>query len=132
MKKSELKQLIKEEIESIIKEETQTGIMLGYLILWNGIPSHINYANFYESEIEWGGKNPDDFDFVITYKEKMVKGDMIWFLYKSENEAQKLVNDINNSRVLSKDWRWRDYKKFEVEENVNSNQFQVVPVSISW
>jgi hypothetical protein len=110
-------------ISEVLNEVEENSILLGYMLLWKGIPSKI----ILRSEFD---KIDDKVTYTIVYKNKLVKSDLSWILFKSQEEIQNLINSLKGETVASHDWR--NYKQFNIEDNLDSNSFKIVPVTVNW
>lgn len=133
MKKSELRQIIKEEITNALNEN-QSPILLGYILLYNGLPSRIYKVNelLYRKTYL-----PEGTDFVIYSKKSLTKSDIIksWFLYNSKEEIQEKINSLKGDvSVVQQNWNDKidDMITKSSINNLDFNSFKISPVTINW
>lgn len=110
-------------ISEVLNEVEENSILLGYMLLWKGIPSKINPRSEFD-------KVDDKVTYTIVYKNKLVKSDLSWILFKSQEEIQNLINSLKGETVASHDWR--NYEQFNIEDNLDPNSFKIVPVTVNW
>lgn len=110
-------------ISEVLNEVEENSILLGYMLLWKGIPSKINPRSEFD-------KVDDKVTYTIVYKNKLVKSDLSWILFKSQEEIQNLINSLKGEIVASHDWR--NYEQFNIEDNLDPNSFKIVPVTVNW
>ena len=109
--------------QSSLNEAEENSISLGYMLLWKDIPSKITPRSKFD-EVD------EEVTYTIAYKNKLVKSDLSWILFKSKEEIQNLINSLKGETVASHDWR--NHRQFTVEDNLDPNSFKIVPVTINW
>lgn len=109
--------------QSSLNEAEENSILLGYMLLWKGIPSKIEPRSEFD-EVD------EEVTYTIVYKNKLAKSDLSWILFKSKEEIQNLINSLKGETVASHDWR--NYRQFTIEDNLDPNSFKIVPVTVNW
>lgn len=134
MKKSELRQIIKEELNKSLQEENQDNTV-GYVLLYNNTPSKILIPIDDRSSIQMSinynlsraGYELEEVGAIITNPQtsKMSKSDMNDLLYSSENLIKQTINKIDTNKLIL-DSSLKPIKDF------NPNNFTIKPASITW
>ena len=134
MKKSELRQLIKEELNKSLQEENQNNT-IGYILLYNDTPSRIlipidDYSSLQMSinyELKRAGYELEEVGAIIYNPQtnKMSKSIINDLLYGSENLIKRTINKIDTNKITL-DSSLKPIKDF------NPNNFTIKPASITW
>jgi CO dehydrogenase/acetyl-CoA synthase beta subunit len=126
MKKSELRQLIKEELNKSLQEENQNNT-IGYILLYNDTPSKIIIPIDDRSSLQMSinynlkraGYELEEVGAII------INPPTSDLLYGSENLIKRTINKIDTNKIIL-DSSLKPIKDF------NPNNFTIKPASITW
>ena len=110
-------------MSEVLNEAEENSILLGYMLLWKGVPSKITPHSKFD------GVN-EEVTYTIAYTNKLAKSDLSWILFDSQEEIQNLINSLKGKTVAS--YNHKNYRQYTIEDNLDPNSFKIVPVTINW